>query len=84
MNKSCCFVLQYNTGALVLVLQYCFGKQAILRQYQKSLSCKSACTAHKGISDRVSSDIIEAANPWKIRLAFCHCPNNHNGKKIRF
>jgi hypothetical protein len=26
MNKSCCFVLQYNTEALVLVLQYYFGK----------------------------------------------------------
>jgi hypothetical protein len=26
MNKSCCFVLQYNTKALVLVLQYYFGK----------------------------------------------------------
>ena len=23
LNKSCCFVLQYNTEALVLVLQYC-------------------------------------------------------------
>ena len=26
MNKSCCFVLQYNTEALVLLLQYCSGK----------------------------------------------------------
>jgi hypothetical protein len=38
MNKSCCFVLQYNTEALVLVLQYYFGRQAILKQYQKNMS----------------------------------------------
>jgi hypothetical protein len=57
MNKSCCFVLQYNTGALVLVLQYYFGKQAILRQYQKSLSGQSVCTAYAGISDRVTKEI---------------------------
>jgi hypothetical protein len=35
MNKSYCFVLQYNTEALVLVLQFYFGKRAILKQYQK-------------------------------------------------
>jgi hypothetical protein len=34
MNKSCCFVLQYNTEALVLVLQYYLGKRAILKQYR--------------------------------------------------
>jgi hypothetical protein len=27
MNKSCCFVVQYNTEALVLVLQYYFGNE---------------------------------------------------------
>ena len=41
MNKSCFFVLQYNTEALVLVLQYYFEKQAILKQYQKNLSEQS-------------------------------------------
>jgi hypothetical protein len=35
MNKSCCFLLQYNTAALVLVLQYYIGKRAILKQYKK-------------------------------------------------
>ena len=35
MNKSCCFVLQYNTEAMVLVLQYCFEKRAIPQQYRK-------------------------------------------------
>jgi hypothetical protein len=57
MNKSCCFVLQYNTEALVLVLQYYFGKQAILKQYQTNLSDQSTCTAHAGISDRVTQEI---------------------------
>jgi hypothetical protein len=57
MNKSCCFVLQQNTGALVLVLQYYFGKQAIFRQYQTSLSGQSAFTANAGISDRVTKEI---------------------------
>jgi hypothetical protein len=59
MNKSCCLVLQYNTGALVLVLvmQYYFGKRAIIRQFQKSLSGQSACNAHAGISDTVIKEI---------------------------
>ena len=52
-----CFVLQYNTEVLVLVLQCYFGKLAILRQYQTSLSGQSACTAHAGISDRVTKEI---------------------------
>jgi hypothetical protein len=30
MNKSCCYVLQYNTEVIVLVLQNYFGKWAIL------------------------------------------------------
>ena len=57
MNKSCCFVLQYNTEALVLVLQYYFGKRAILKQYQNNLSDRSGRTAHAGISDRVTKEI---------------------------
>ena len=56
MNKSCCFVLQYNTEALVLVLQYYFGKRAILKQYQKNVSDQSAANAHAGISDRVTKE----------------------------
>jgi hypothetical protein len=57
MNKSCCFVLQYNTDALVLVLQYFFGKGAILKQYQTNLADQSACTAHAEILDRVTNEI---------------------------
>jgi hypothetical protein len=57
MNQSCCYILQYNTEALVLVLQYYFGKGAILKQYQINLSVQSACTAHAGISDRVKKKI---------------------------
>jgi hypothetical protein len=41
MKMSCCFVLQYNTEALVLVMQYCFGKLAKLKQYQENLSDQS-------------------------------------------
>jgi hypothetical protein len=57
MNKSCCFVLQYNTEALLLELQYYFGKRAILKQYQKNLTEQSACAAPSGISDRVTKEI---------------------------
>ena len=59
-NKSCCFVLQYNTETLVLVLQYHFGKQAILKQYQTNLSEQSAWTAEKarGVD-------LERAALWK-------------------
>jgi hypothetical protein len=57
MNKSCCFVLQYNTEPLVLVLQYYLGKWAILKQYQKKLYEQSTCTAYAGISDRVTEEI---------------------------
>jgi hypothetical protein len=56
MNKSCGLVLQYNTEALILVLQYYFGKRAMLKQYQRNLSDQSQCTAHAGISDRVTKE----------------------------
>jgi hypothetical protein len=55
INKS--FFLQYNIEALVLVLQYCFGKQAVLKQYQTNLSELSTCPAHAGISERVTKEI---------------------------
>ena len=57
MNKSFWFVLQYNTEALVLVMQYYFGKWVIVKQYQKNLFDQSTCTAHAGISDRVTKEI---------------------------
>jgi hypothetical protein len=57
MNKSCCFVLQYNTEVLVLVLQYYFGKGAILKQYQTHLSDEGAYTVHAAISDRVTTEV---------------------------
>ena len=59
MNKSCCFVLQYNTETLVLVLQYYIGKWAILKQYQKHVFDQSACTAYSGISDKRQKKLKE-------------------------
>ena len=37
-----CIAIQYNTKVLVLVLQYYFGKFAILKQYQK-ISPRKVC-----------------------------------------
>jgi hypothetical protein len=47
MNKSCCFVLQYNTEALVLVFQYYFGNWGISNSRQsvcsKRVDCSCSC-----------------------------------------
>jgi hypothetical protein len=57
MTKSRCFVLQYNTEALVLVLQYYFGKRAKLKQYQTNLSDQIMCPDHADISDGATKEI---------------------------
>jgi hypothetical protein len=57
MNKSCCFVLQYNTEALVLVLQYSFENEQYSSNTRKNLSEQSACTACVAIPERVTKKI---------------------------
>ena len=71
MNKSCCFVLQYNTEALVLVLQYSFGKLAILKQYQENLFDQSDWTSHGGISDGLAKE-IEIWRVWNQSWSVKH------------
>ena len=56
-DEQGCFVLQYITEALVLVLQYFFGKWAILKQYQTNMSVQRMCAVHVGISDSVTKEI---------------------------
>jgi hypothetical protein len=67
MNKSSCFVLQYNTEALVLVLQYYFGKRAILKHYQKICLIKASGLFMQAFKIRVTQKLNTESFRLKLK-----------------